>query len=103
MKLWRADTELWEAVEVECPNGGYPGKDAEGIKIFDNTHFETEAAAWKRLEDEAAAGLSLDIRAMRHCESALAGAKERVIESAVKVELLGRNLKNRGGETRADL
>jgi hypothetical protein len=40
---------------VECPKPSYPNKDADGDKIFENTHFKREEDAWKHLEDEASA------------------------------------------------
>jgi len=57
--MWRADTTLWKAVEVECHNGLLPYLDCDGKAIFDTTHFQTQEEAEKRLRSEAKAGLQI--------------------------------------------
>jgi hypothetical protein len=37
---------------VECKRAGYPNTDADGDKMYDNTHFANEAEAWKQLRQE---------------------------------------------------
>jgi hypothetical protein len=78
MQLRRADTKQWKAVLVECPDGGsFPEQDADGEVIYSNTHFETEAQAWRRLEKEVLAGVSLAGSAVVEAEAALQRARER--------------------------
>lgn len=40
---------------VECEKPSYPHTDADGDTIYENSHFKTEAEAWKVLEENAAA------------------------------------------------
>jgi hypothetical protein len=40
---------------VECPKPSYPNQDADGDKIFENTHFKREEDAWRHLEEESVA------------------------------------------------
>lgn len=91
MKLWRADTSLWKPVEVECPKGGYPESDADGIKIYNNTHFENQKEAWENLEAEVFAGLRLAANHLDECEGALLAAKQEVVASAIRVDQFKRN------------
>ena len=53
--LWRADYEQGRAVCVEAPDGGYPASDADGIQIYDNSHFGAEEDAWADLFGHVAA------------------------------------------------
>jgi hypothetical protein len=58
--LYRADTTLLNVLRVECPDGTKNAvQDADGCTIYVNTHFKTEAEAWRRLMDEVEAGVSL--------------------------------------------
>ena len=57
LQLWRADYEQARPAFVDCPNGGYPATDAEGNKIWENSHFATKEDAWNHLETSAAAGV----------------------------------------------
>jgi len=36
---------------VDCPDGLYPESDADGVKIFENTHFVTREEAMKNIEE----------------------------------------------------
>jgi len=60
--MWRADQEKWKPVKVKTPpdcsgpfNEAY---DADGEKVYDNTHFETREKALQKLERLADAYLS---------------------------------------------
>lgn len=59
VKLWtyEINTEAGTArvYEVECPNGRYPAMDADGRRVFDNTHFDTQAEAVASVVGEATA------------------------------------------------
>jgi hypothetical protein len=60
--MWRADDEKWKPVKVKAPreysdpfNEVY---DADGEKVYENTHFETREEALQRLEQRAVDYLS---------------------------------------------
>lgn len=84
MKLWRADTKQLKPVLVDCPRGGYPADDADGIQIYENTHFDTEIKAWDRLRSEAAAGVSLAACDVEEGRRRLDKAHVRAAEAAVE-------------------
>jgi len=84
MKLWRADTKQLKPVLVVCPHGGYPADDADGISIYNNTHFSTEAEAWDRLKAEADAGVSLAASDISEARSRLDKAHLRAANAVVK-------------------
>ncbi len=54
---WRADKKQMQPVEVACPDGLFPNNDADGEKIFENTHFKTREECLARLRDDAAIGV----------------------------------------------
>lgn len=62
LKMWRADIQLWQPIEVECPHGLYPHKDADGVAIYINTHFKTKTEALNKLLGEAEAWVSISER-----------------------------------------
>ena len=82
--MWRACTDRLDAILVECPDGLYPNNDAEGYKIFENTHFETESEAWKKLLAETEAGVSLAGSRMIEVEKYLRDAQIRAGIAAMK-------------------
>lgn len=80
--------------EVDAPvmttGPGWPGSDAEGRKMFENTHFATEAAAWKNLLANAQAGQRLDASAYRQAQAALERATRELATSAARASDLER-------------
>ena len=81
--MWRADDDLWDVVEVECPNGLFPHHDADGKRIFDNTHFRTREEALVKLLAEADAFVSLSVDRLRRAEREVADAKEKVVTATL--------------------
>jgi len=67
---------------VECDPPGWPHRDAKGREQFDNSHFDTEAAAWKQLAASGAACVSLSndhvLHAKRELRRALRHLAQRV-------------------------
>ncbi len=82
--MWRGSDGMIEPVKVECPNGLYPNLDAEGIEIYENTHFHTEEAAWQNIEDCVLAGVSLSGSAVENAQSQLRQAEKQAAESALE-------------------
>lgn len=74
---WRADKSKWVPVEVECPDGLYPHHDADGEKIFENTHFATRDECLERLRCDAAIGVKLAGDEVIRCRLALIAAYEK--------------------------
>ena len=92
--MWRADMTTWDVVEVACPNGLWPAKDADGVSIFDNTHFPSYEEALTKLTAEAKAYLKLSHDALKAAEenwqTASAGAADAV-HALSKVMLVHKN------------
>ncbi len=59
LTMWRADGEQLMPVLVACPDGLYPAKDADGVPIYENTHFQTRLEAWSKIRQEAEAAISI--------------------------------------------
>lgn len=61
VKLWKHefDREAGEAriVEVDCPDGRYPARDADGCVVYVNTHFDTPDEALRHLVIDADAAV----------------------------------------------
>lgn len=74
---WRADKEKWFPVEVECPDGLYPHHDADGVKIFENTHFATRDECLERLRDDARIGVKWAGEEVIRCRLAVTNAYEK--------------------------
>lgn len=78
---WYGGSEVDAPVMTTGP--GWPGSDAEGRKMFENTHFATEAAAWKNLLANAQA-------AYRQAKAALERATRELATSAARASDLER-------------
>lgn len=75
LKLWRADRKKLRPVLVDCPNGRYPASDADGCTVYDNSHFDTEAAAWGNLRDNLLAHIELVGDRIQQIENQLTEAR----------------------------
>lgn len=69
-------------VEVKCPDGLFPHHDADGEKIFENTHFKTHAECLKRLQEDAAIGVRWAGEEVARCRKHLAEAFEKAGRAA---------------------
>lgn len=98
-KMWRADKEKWEPVLVACPNGLYPEKDADGISIFENSHFESKALAWEFLLLESEAWVCLSGNDVVRVENTLAQVRSEAAEAAKAYSIVKTKLqKDKGGK-----
>ena len=79
-KLFRADHKARKVVETTGTE--YPSCDRDGEKIFVNTHFVAEDAAWKCLIENAEAWVSLAGRAVADDKARLREAERRAGEAA---------------------
>lgn len=54
LKMWRGDTVQMRPVEVACPDREWLSYDADGFKIYENSHFKTfdECVAWLKRDTE---------------------------------------------------
>lgn len=82
LQLWQTDLEQLRPVLVDCPDGRYPARDADGYLIFENTHFESEEAAWQRLEKELTSKLYLTGCALIEAEKQTQKRKEDAADIA---------------------
>ena len=82
MKLWRADRTNIKL--VDCPDGRYPGKDADGKVIYDNSHFDSPADAWAHVLTDLEAGVEFSPMAVkehrRRLDQALRYMEECLVE-----------------------
>jgi hypothetical protein len=83
MDMWRADQKEWKPILVNCPNGLWPNKDADGKEIYENTHFATREEAMASLWANVEAFISLSVSHVEYCQKELAEAKERVVQAAL--------------------
>lgn len=70
-------------VAVECPERGYPHRDADGDIQYENTHFDTEAEAWKCVLDNLRAGVQIDSIGVREARRTLEERSDRLVQSAL--------------------
>ncbi len=75
--MWRADKKQMKPVEVQCPDGLYPALDADGEKIWENTHFKTRAECMECLREGARIGI-------RWAGEDVADARKRLAEACEK-------------------
>lgn len=86
--MWRADTKKWRAIQVECSDGLYLEKDADGVDIYENTHFKTAEEAWESLERESMAWLKGSTKELKRLKSSIEIVKDEIAEAAEKVVLV---------------
>jgi len=84
--MYRADNDEWRVIQVECPNGLHPANDADGKTIYENTHFKTSKEAWKRLQREAQAWLSLALGNQRRIKGDLEEANDNIIKASTALD-----------------
>ena len=89
--MWRADKTKLAPVKVECPNGLYPNNDADGEKIFNNTHFQTEEEAWAQLRGEVLAGVAMAGAQIAQAEFELQKRKDQAANAAKAYDVLSTN------------
>ena len=91
LTMWRADKTKLEPVKVECPDGLYPHSDANGEKIFKNTHFETEEEAWAQLRGEVLARVAMAGAQIAQAEFELQKRKDDAANAAKAYDALCTN------------
>lgn len=70
------------AVEVDDARAEYPHEDPDGFKIYDSTHFASEAEAWERLLREAHAAEYLDNLGLKAAEEETERRRTALLASA---------------------
>lgn len=91
MKMYRTCLVQMKPVEVDCPDGGYPAKDANGANIYVNTHFRREIEAWERIQGEALRAVRSEGYTVRAMEEALAEQKDKAAQAAKAYDLFMSN------------
>lgn len=84
MMLYKVDTGAWTVREVV--GEPWPGKDSDGERTYDNTHFTDEGAAWQKLEREALAFVEIAARAVTRVREDLAARERDTVEAALALE-----------------
>ena len=72
----------------------------KGIPCYDNTHYANEDDAWKRLVDEASAGVSLAGREVIEAQATLDRARTRAGEAVAAFVTTQDNRRGRENEQR---
>ena len=81
MKLWKRDTKNFTVREVD--GEPWPGTDEDGDTCYENTHFANEADAWKSLEAEARAWLSLATDGLKYAREEVARREKECADAAM--------------------
>lgn len=71
-------------IPVECETPGWPNRDIDGNTMYDNTHFPTEAEAWKRVLAEADAHVEMEARHVQHLRQTLQDEEKKLVEAVLK-------------------
>ena len=79
--MWRGTSNMTSPIEVACPDGLHPNKDADGISIYENTHFKTEREAWQNIEDNVTAGVSLAGSEVKRAEEMMRLAEKNAADA----------------------
>lgn len=82
LKLWRADLEEMKAIQVECPDGRYPEKDADGESIYENSHYDKEEDAVECVRRNAEAYVKMAGDRIIEAERNLAEQKDNAANAA---------------------
>jgi hypothetical protein len=82
-KMYKVVYSKSEPVEVFAEIPLYPHCDSEGNQIFDNTHFTSLDAAWKKTIAEHRAGMSLAATRVQDLRDQLKNAESRLVEAAL--------------------
>jgi hypothetical protein len=90
MKLWRVDYDALSVAEVDCPDGGFPARDADGVKIFDNSHFRTEEDAWIAIERDVNSHIVMVGRAVEDARERLRKIEVEAGDAALRALKLDR-------------
>lgn len=80
--MWRADKAEMKPIEVECPHGLFPHDDADGVKIYENTHFKTRAECIASLRKDAEISVKWAGEDVTRCQKALSEAYEKAGKAA---------------------
>ena len=83
-------------VKTTGPDKRWPFSDADGRKMYDNSHFRTEDEAWKRTRDNARAWQSLEASAYRQAQATLAKVVQQLADAAARVVDVERAFMERG-------
>lgn len=82
--VWYASDSIDAPEPVECEQPGYPRRDVQGRTMYENSHFGTEAEAWKYLQRSGRVGQELSSRAYAHAQETLAKATAQLAEDAAR-------------------
>lgn len=88
MILYRATSRETAPVAVECPDDARLRDDAQGFRIYDNTHFVTLKAAWAQLQANAEAGVRNGCAKVADLRQALAAAEAELVNRTLRAEAI---------------
>jgi phosphate starvation-inducible protein PhoH len=78
--MWRAEADMTAPKQVEAEP--WPGKDADGVSVYTNTHFATVEDAWESLLSERAAHVAIAGRTVTSARRELRQAEEEAGRAA---------------------
>ena len=81
--LFKFDLKTGIVRPVECDSPEWPGTDADGATICENTHFKEEADAWEALEVEAQAWVQSGARDLERLRKREAEATRELADSTL--------------------
>jgi len=81
MIVYKATGLMIKPEPVKCKRPGHPNLDANGYTMYVNTHFLTEAEAWRHLQNEREAHLRNAAASVEYAEEELKKAQARLLEA----------------------
>lgn len=74
--VWRGTDGDLEPVRMECEQFGYPNRTDTGERMWNNTHFRTEAEAWSSILKGVVACIALAARNVENARGKLSAAEK---------------------------
>lgn len=93
VEFWKVDTKTSTVRRVQ--GDPHPGSDSDGDRVYENTHFLTEEAAWSQLRAEIEARVRLAADKVNEAQNDLRSAMEKASASNTTMALYIENRNNR--------
>lgn len=81
--VWRGTDGDLEPVKMECEAFGYPNYTGTGERMWDNSHFRTEAEAWNSILKSVMAYIALAARNVEHARGKLSAAEKESADACI--------------------
>lgn len=82
MDVWTTIADVPHPVKVKCETFGWPNFDENGERMYDNSHWRSEAEAWAYLIRNLNAFVQLSGRRVQECKDRLSDAYREAGDAA---------------------